>query len=68
MGNNVRKPSHRLTFEEAVEVQIRILRGELHSRIAPDYDVNSGRISEVKTGKLHPGSYEEALQRLGKAA
>jgi hypothetical protein len=68
MDNNVRKPSHRLTFEEAVEVQIRILRGELHSRIAPDYDVNAGRISEVKTGKIHHGSYEEALRRLDKAA
>lgn len=58
-----RYPCRKLTFEDAVQIQIRIMNGEFHSRIAPDYDVNQGRISEVRTGKLHPGSYEEALRR-----
>lgn len=60
---HVRRPCRKLTFEEAVQIQIRIMNGEFYSRIMLDYDVNQGRISEVKTGKLHPGSYEEALRR-----
>lgn len=56
-------PCHRLTFEEAVEIQIRLASGEFYSRIAADYDVNQGRIADVKFGRLHPASYEEALRR-----
>lgn len=58
-----RKPCHRLTYEEAVAIQIRHIDGEFHSRIARDYDINQGRISDIKKGRLHPGSYEEALRR-----
>ena len=58
-----RTPCHKLSFEEAVQIHIRLMNGEFHSRIARDYDVNQGRISEVKTGFLHPGSYDEALRR-----
>ncbi|MGB3503168.1 MAG: hypothetical protein WBA44_16215 [Mesorhizobium sp.] len=57
------KPSYRLTFEDAVAVQMMIMSGELQSRIAAAFDTNIGRISEVKTGKLHPGSHEEAVKR-----
>ncbi len=56
-------PSHRLTFEEAVEVHKMIATGMLQSRIAAHFDVNSGRIAEVNTGKLHPGSREVAFGR-----
>ncbi|MGO9483978.1 MAG: hypothetical protein ACLPX9_05260 [Rhodomicrobium sp.] len=63
-----RIPCHKLTFEEAVQVHIRIMSGEKYSRILRDFDVNQGRISEVHTGKLHPGSYEEALRRRSAAA
>lgn len=59
----VRMPCPRLTFEDAVIIQMRIMDGEFHSRIASDFDVNQGRISEVRNHKLHPGSYEEALKR-----
>ena len=58
-----RTPCHRLTFDEAVEIQLRLMRGDFHSRIASHYDVNQGRIAEVKSGKTHPGSYVEALRR-----
>ncbi|TGE01425.1 hypothetical protein EU555_04790 [Methylobacterium nonmethylotrophicum] len=58
-----RNRSHRLTFEEAVDVHSRLLDGEIYSRIAASYDVNQGRIADVKFGRLHPGSYEEALRR-----
>lgn len=59
----VRKPSHKLTFEEAVQIQLRLMNGEFYSRIAPDYDVNQGRIADVKFNRIHPDSYAEALRR-----
>ena len=58
-----RTPCHRVTYEEAVEIHIRLMRREMYSRIAADYDVNQGRIADVKFGRLHPGSYTEALRR-----
>lgn len=62
-ANDNSKPSYTLTFEDAVQIHLRIWAGELQSRIAADFDVNGGRISEVNTGKLHPGSREEAMNR-----
>jgi hypothetical protein len=62
-----RSPSHRLTFDEAVEVHIRLANGEMYSRIAASYDVNQGRIADVRFGRLHPDSYQVAMERLGKA-
>jgi predicted XRE-type DNA-binding protein len=53
--------SHKLTFEEAIEVQKMIHKGIIQSRIAAHFDVNIGRISEVKNGQLHLGSYEAAF-------
>lgn len=61
--SNARTPCHRLTYEEAVEVQTRLMRGEMYSRIAADFDVNQGRVADVKFGRLHPGSRDEALRR-----
>jgi hypothetical protein len=61
-----RAPSHHLTFEEAVDVHMRLAAREIYSRIAARYDVNQGRIADVKFGRLHPGSYEEAQRRMGK--
>ena len=55
-----RKPSTNLKFKDAVEIQKRIKRGEFLNRIASDFDVNPGRISEIKTGKRFPGSAEAA--------
>jgi len=51
-----RKPCYRLTFQDAVIVWKMRWAGELVSRIATAFDCNQGRISEVLTGKLHPGS------------
>ena len=63
MADDLRSPSYTLTFEDAVDIHLRIMRGEIQSRIAADFDVNGGRISEVNTGKTHPNSREEALHR-----
>lgn len=62
-SNDNAKPSYTLTFEDAVNIHLRIWDGDLQSRIAADFDVNGGRISEVNTGKLHAGSRDEALRR-----
>lgn len=56
-------PSHRLTFEEAVQVHLRLMDSDIYSRIAATYDVNQARIADVKFGRLHPGSKEEAVRR-----
>lgn len=46
-----RAPSRILTPREAATIKKRIRMGEFLNRIASDYDVNPGRISEIKTGK-----------------
>ena len=68
MAKDLRKPSYRLTFEDAVNVWIRYWDGEFQNRIAADYDVNSARVSEVVKETLHPGSRAEALRRYRKSA
>lgn len=64
MTNHLKsRPSRRLTLEDAVQVWFMLWDGWLQSRIAAYFDVNIGRISEVKTGKRFPESYLIALQR-----
>ena len=56
MGKNPRKPSPRLTFDDAVEVWLRHWRGEFQNRIAAHFDVNSARVNEVLQETKHIGS------------
>lgn len=63
MSTQKRRMSHRLTFEEAVHVHLLLAAGEMYSRIAARFDVNQGRIADVKFGRIHPGSYAEAMRR-----
>ncbi|MCP1215110.1 hypothetical protein NKW53_03360 [Acetobacter orientalis] len=49
--DNPREPSKALSEAEARIIIIRIAAGEFLNRIAADFDVNPGRISEIKTGK-----------------
>ena len=58
-----RKPSYRLTFNDAVEVWRRYWAGEYQNRIAAFFDVNQGRVNEVIKGRRHPGS-ETAARRM----
>jgi hypothetical protein len=51
MTKNNRKPSNRLTANDAMIIKKRLKNGEMQSRIAADFDVNIGRISEINTGK-----------------
>lgn len=61
------RPSRRLTQEDAVQIWSMLWDGWLQSRIAAYFDVNIGRISEVKTGKRFPQARQIALE-LRKAA
>lgn len=66
MGATYRRPSRRLSFEDAVKVWPRIWRGEFLNRIAADLDVNPGRIAEIKKKRRFPDSEAEALRRMPK--
>ena len=46
-----RRPSRRIQISDVPIIKKRILKGEFLNRIAADYDVNPGRISEIKTGR-----------------
>ena len=43
-----------LTPKDIGVIKTRLKRGELQHRIAADYDLNPGRISEINTGKRFP--------------
>jgi len=42
---------HDLRPIDVGSIKFRLSRGELQHRIAADYDLNPGRISEINTGK-----------------
>ncbi|MBS1053519.1 hypothetical protein JK201_07970 [Gluconobacter kondonii] len=54
MTKNNRKPSKKLTHLDAQIIIARLATKEYQNRIAADFDVNPGRISEIKTGKAFP--------------
>ena len=44
----------KLTPQEVSIIKARISRGDYQHRIAADFDLNQGRISEIATGKRFP--------------
>ena len=44
----------KLTPQDIAEIKARLRRGDYQHRIAADFDLNQGRISEIATGKLFP--------------
>lgn len=47
-----------LSRNELATIKARLLKGDLQHRIAADYDLNQGRISEINTGKWdYPGDW-----------
>jgi hypothetical protein len=49
-GGGGRTPSYHITSADVPDIKKRILRGDFLNRIAADYDVNPGRIGEIKKG------------------
>lgn len=43
-----------LSPQEIGKIKARLLRGDFQHRIAADYDLNPGRVSEINTGKRFP--------------
>lgn len=54
LPKNPRKPSAKLTYQDAKLIRKLQREGHLQQRIAAMFDVNQGRISDVLSGKLHP--------------
>ncbi|MBC9875967.1 hypothetical protein G8O24_01225 [Bradyrhizobium sp. INPA01-394B] len=52
-GGFGRKPSYTLKPQDVPFIKKRIREGDFVNRIAADYDVNPGRISEIKTGRRY---------------
>lgn len=50
LGGNRREPSYRIKPSDVPIIKKRIAIGDFLNRIAADYDVNPGRISEIKKG------------------
>jgi hypothetical protein len=48
-----RKPSYRIKPTDVPIIKKRIREGDFINRIAADFDVNPGRISEIKTGRRY---------------
>jgi len=59
-------PSRHLTEEDAIEIWVIRIKCRLYQhRIAAQFLVNQGRISEILTGKRFPDARAKALRRLG---
>ena len=54
--HTIRKPSRKLTFDDAIKVWQMFRSGYFQHRIAAFFDVTPGRISEIIKGKRHIGS------------
>lgn len=61
--NDNAKPSHTLTFDDAVQIWLCHWTGEFQNRIAARFDVNSARVNEVLKERKFIGSREAALQK-----
>jgi hypothetical protein len=48
--SDVRRPSRPINRADVPIIKKRLLHGEFLNRIAADFDVNPGRISEIKSG------------------
>jgi hypothetical protein len=52
-GGEGRKPSYRIKPSDVPIIKKRIREGDFINRIAADFDVNPGRISEIKSGRRY---------------
>lgn len=61
MTPSARRPSRRLSPEDAMVVWLRHWNGEFQNRIAASFDVNPARVNEVLKGRRYPESRSAAL-------
>jgi len=55
--------THRLSFDDAIEVWLRHWSGEHQHKIAAFFGVNQGRINEVLKERKHVGSQSVAASK-----
>ncbi len=60
--NQNRNHSASLTFRDAVKIWKMLNAGIIQSKIAAHFDVNQGRISEIKKGIKFPSAKRAALE------
>jgi hypothetical protein len=63
MSTTARKPSYRLTYDDAVRIWLLHWDGEIQSRIAFSFDTNQGRVNEVLKERKFVGSKADAMRR-----
>lgn len=61
-----RRPSHKITFDEATKIWLLRINGHFANRIANQFDCNPARIYDVLSEKLHRGSRDVAIMNLEK--
>ena len=54
------------SYDEAVEIWLRLLNGDYQHKIAADFGFNQGRISEVKKRTRHPEAFDAAMTKIVK--
>jgi hypothetical protein len=62
--SEIRKPSHKLTFADAVEVWKFYISKHFVQRIAAHFDCNVGRVYQVLRAEIHSASKEQAVTEL----
>jgi hypothetical protein len=63
MTTSPRKPSYRLTYDDAVQIWLHFWEGHFQNRIAAMFDTNAGRINEVIKERKFIGSKTDAMKR-----
>ncbi|MCF4099097.1 hypothetical protein [Maritalea mediterranea] len=53
-----RKPSNKLTLDDAIQILKMLKQGYIQSRIAAFYEVNQARISEIKNKRKFPEAHK----------
>jgi uncharacterized protein involved in type VI secretion and phage assembly len=53
-NHSARKHGRALTYEDAVQILMRLRRQEYQHHIAADFGINQGRVSEIKNGHRFP--------------
>lgn len=66
--NITRRPSYRLTYEDAIHIWDLYLDGWFQNRIAAKFDINPGRVNEIVKGHKFPAAEDDARSRRERAA
>jgi hypothetical protein len=66
LPKNPKKPSKKLTEDDAITIWIAIGSGQFSNRVAADLDCNPARIYDVLHGRKFPASRAKAIARVAR--